>query len=1217
MDTPEIPPPLPEFPETPPATAPSSTPSSPSSQTTGTTQVQCKYCDRDLSDLNPHNREVHITACKKKKDEEGRKKTEKRKTKSLLSYFSKTSKAPRVDDDVVSEVCEVSEDLALSTDDVGVVTVDDVVEMDIKVAETQASLEFCAGYIPPGFNILQNFPFQILDSCTFVVSKQKFHAVECGNRNFVMDINIDGDLNWECQMLKYDASFKNIMNRTEVDDPTSTINDSYLSFNQLKHKLDTCRGKLSLLSIEKHKLGKKAERLGKTLSFHKRLVVMIAENKIPRLHFLVNVALRNQRSIQYIVAKCTEAVAGVYRARVDQDDRDLTFLVLKFGGPSLLDILYRAGLLPSTSLAYRISKAGVHLHTSVKLSFKEVFHHNFKLKFAENDTSKYGLGIKSDETFISPRLRHNSKNNEIVGVCYEHHKNINLQFNCLEDAHDLQKKLSEELIHIPKECLVTGLSSVVENIPFQVILMWPTCSKNDFDGMARMYVDISDALKDKIDANPLNFNTDGDSTRRQAMNAITQYDLDMDSELGKIISALPLIDRKVGKNQETVNFDAKHLVKRCWTSLISGKLEIGGVLLTKKDVEGVLEASEKKTHSVESLIYPRDKQSVPHATDCLLSFMEVINDSEKQQKIPFKLTMVLNDLLLVVVVYEALVCMYSYVTYSLTEQIQLISKAATCLLALFREETFTIPNQLFHDIQRTFTDTIYCVAKLQIHAPDRSFYTILNGTDHEERFFGNSRMSCGHKSLDAFELANSASSISMCEDILQRHPAWVKKGRMSRRLVLDHSNCRDWTGDLKVCNVDLVTSWKVGMLEAQTLAVKAKYDLEPTELQGLGYTLERPRGRVVGVTEKTVDWSIPDEESVEEVEDDTESDDIQLSEVIDNAEVFIEIDGKNVYKSTILKQINKEAPLSSDRLRRVRGLSKFISSEKDQTNLNDAISLGDPLIVEHQKKMVVAVVMKIMDGDHPKEFVSASDLQNLSTRVVVRELKLKEVECNLYSTGEYASEELTVSGKNCMTIKPYISLNPPEGCSVYYFDKQLIQDIGVHLTLINVNQQQSSSRSTTSATVSAPTSSTASASGSASGVTCKVCKKKNIQLKDMRSHVGKHIVKRETGPASEHVCGFCGKEGCKHTLQKSSHSRDRVFNAPKSDCVYHYSYKKLGQKATRYTPCLNRITNCPVCNMYIWSYNLVPHYHNAHPEEDTDAVKIPEEEKNLLKKSKF
>ena len=403
-----------------------------------------------------------------------------------------------------------------------------------------------------------------------------------------MDLNINGNVNWECAMLKDDASLKRILQRSEVDDPTSHIPDSFLSYNHLKQKLDVYNKRLSLLTIEKYKINKKAERLGHTLSFHKRFLVFIAENKVPRLHFLVNVALRNHHSIQYILGKCTEALGGVYRARVDQDDKDLAFLVLKFGGPSLLDILFRANLLPSTSLAYRMSKAGPHLQTSVKLSFKECCHHNFKLEFGENDSSKFGLSIKSDETYINPRLRYNSKSNEIVGVCYEHHKSINLNFNSLQDAHDLQKQLAEDKVHIPKECLVTGISSVVKNIPFQVILMWPTCSKDDFDGMSQMYMDISDSIKEKIHANPLNFNTDGDSTRRQSMHAITQNDLNLDSDLGKVISSLPLIDRKVGKNDETVNYDAKHLVKRCWTALVSGKLEIGGVILMKKDVEILL-----------------------------------------------------------------------------------------------------------------------------------------------------------------------------------------------------------------------------------------------------------------------------------------------------------------------------------------------------------------------------------------------------------------------------------------------------------------------------------------------------------------------------------------------------------------------------------------------------------------------------------------------------
>ena len=92
------------------------------------------------------------------------------------------------------------------------------------------------------------------------------------------------------------------------------------------------------------------------------------------------------------------------------------------------------------------------------MSYKDCFNENFDLKFDEQDSSKYGLSIKSDETFINPRLRYDSKTNKIVGICYKHHRNVNLTFNSMADADDLQKKLSVEEIHVPKECLFTGMS---------------------------------------------------------------------------------------------------------------------------------------------------------------------------------------------------------------------------------------------------------------------------------------------------------------------------------------------------------------------------------------------------------------------------------------------------------------------------------------------------------------------------------------------------------------------------------------------------------------------------------------------------------------------------------------------------------------------------------------------------------------------------------------
>lgn len=285
---------------------------------------------------------------------------------------------------------------------------------------------------------------------------------------------------------------------------------------------------------------------------------------------------------------------------------------------------------------------------------------------------------------------------------------------------------------------------------------------------------------------------------------------------------------------------------------------VAGVIIFKNDMEEILKASEKRKHSVESLVYPRDKQNVPQATDCILSFIEVVSCEEKQKKLPLKLTLAVNDLLLVAAVYEGLVCLYSYVSSSLEDQVRLIAKGASSLLALYREGSFRIPNQLYHDIQSTFIDTIYCIAKLQIKANDCSFYSCLNGTDPAERFFGNCRIVFGHKNHDAYELSKTSSSIAMCDGILQKHPEWVKKGRCARRLVLDYSNCKDWTGNLKVESVNLSISWKVGLLQGQTLAVKAGYHFDPVELADDNVTLKCPFGRIVGVSEKEMDWSIPD-----------------------------------------------------------------------------------------------------------------------------------------------------------------------------------------------------------------------------------------------------------------------------------------------------------------------------------------------------------------------
>ena len=102
-----------------------------------------------------------------------------------------------------------------------------------------------------------------------------------------------------------------------------------------------------------------------------------------------------RKSMQYIIEKVINAIAGIYYLHPSQNDKDLAYLILQFGGPALLDIYHRAINLPSTSTASGMIKDKT-LNSSLDAGIKDI---------VENiviDTSlpKYGHMLKVDETFV-------------------------------------------------------------------------------------------------------------------------------------------------------------------------------------------------------------------------------------------------------------------------------------------------------------------------------------------------------------------------------------------------------------------------------------------------------------------------------------------------------------------------------------------------------------------------------------------------------------------------------------------------------------------------------------------------------------------------------------------------------------------------------------------------------------------------------------------------
>ena len=119
-----------------------------------------------------------------------------------------------------------------------------------------------------------------------------------------------------------------------------TTNNDMLSLQQLCDKLAHVQKEKRDLRLQVLNSNFKNSKLYGTITIHERLMLLISENKIPRLQQLVKVALNNNRNIGYIVSKVLQVIEGLYRPTSSQDDKDLAFLILKFGGPSLLNILY-------------------------------------------------------------------------------------------------------------------------------------------------------------------------------------------------------------------------------------------------------------------------------------------------------------------------------------------------------------------------------------------------------------------------------------------------------------------------------------------------------------------------------------------------------------------------------------------------------------------------------------------------------------------------------------------------------------------------------------------------------------------------------------------------------------------------------------------------------------------------------------------------------------
>ena len=737
--------------------------------------------------------------------------------------------------------------------------------------------------------------------------------------------------------------------------------------------------------------------------------------------------------------------------------------------------------------------------------------------------------------------------------------------------------------------------------------------KNDAIGIVEIFKAAAADIHERTGNSLMNFNTDGDSTRRLVLhNYIMINKADDTTQVGKIIIGIPLVDRNCGVNLETVSYDPKHLIKRLWNTIINQSTVIANITLLKDDLKILLLlANDVQPLQVDALVHPKDKQNVPAATKFMLLLIEVLGNDDSIKRLSFRLQGIIPELKLLANIIDGLLHFYVYSDSTIEQQLQAISFAANCLLILFRHSKGIMPNQLYHDIQSTFIDALFCCAKASVHFPDKPLYLVQNGTDPLERFFGNARMVLSNRSDDSLSLIQTMSAIKHVDHILTtKHPEWTRKSKVSRRLCLDYSSPSSWNADglkMSASGKSVEAIWKEGMYRASLLLLQLLgQEYRPFLLEAEGITLKKPHGKIIGVDDKvseledisaaeidTDNGSFDNENDRDEqtnIAEETPTDDlddIELSDII--SPKTITIDNKEVYKSTVLKQIYSSEPLSKDRLKRVRGLSKTpgnADSVEGLEHLDSFIYCGDPVVAKIQNRCVISNIVKIKLANkiEKKYHIEEQNCPNLI--LDIHELNLRDHENKLLWGGKYSGSIITIKGEFCVPLKPNINLNPLEGMSVFEFNKNDLMSIGAALP------------------------ETPDDSDSHQYSKCKLCNK-SIKTREMRSHVGAHILSDNL----QYRCGFCGgpNGNCENKLIISSKKKGKSFYKVSSICHNKILNLKKPDALSRRNKCTNHVLMCPRCSSTQWKYNLPEHFADSHKEFDIpiDLIISDKERSNL------
>lgn len=991
----------------------------------------------------------------------------------------------------------------------------------------------------------------------------------------------------------------------------------YLSHAQIKSLLDEKNEALNKTKLELLNFSRQVTRQKEKLTMHKRFLVALGQENVPRLRQLISVCMKQRRSISFITRRLHDAAMGLYAAKgYNEDDIELAYLVLKIGGPRLLKVLQHEGLPSVTTVRVRSKSMGLTYKFEYNV-YDDVM--STLTTNLENIVRDYGgpgtvWSLKCDEVAVLPRLRWRISDNVVYGLCIEHSELV--YFNNMDDVNEVSRRIDATEIHFAKESLVFVLVRLggAEHATYPLLSL-PICSHSSSDLQRKIFTKVEGFFKPSARQHGIliNIGTDGDATRRRLLHELyyEKPSRSVPSSLYAELMDLELLD--LPKSQITVNKDAKHLIKRLRNRIINTGIGIGPFQFDSVLLQRFIKDR--------SLLNPADRQNVPLAHKLLVAISRVSCQHESNFSTQEKVF--LPELRILGALADALCALYAKYEKSLQDILVDLSLAAHILLYVYREKgTGFIGNQLYHDLQKTINDIFATVAKFRAWCPGRNYYITQAGSDECEILFAIVRTLTHDSNCDLLQLNERLECSATTSKIFSKHPEWK---RISRRLQvsdadgIDRTNPAAWTGELRPREVDLKRAWDDGRRQAEVLLNSRSWHRTPLQHEN-AISMLKPNGKTIGVTESGADseQDDDDESDVDCVDEDygefEELIDHETSDFSSFIVVRDEADCHTIHKASVLRQMFNGGKVSKDRLRRVRGLS-YSPASSTCSSADEAMSfiVGDPFVTvfenvtnERVTKCLAILIARSVDDDGSTATGPVLVLENTSGEYLVwnKQTSSKSVTVNNFAPVGFDYDPVNdVTRFGVSEAASLFRLLNTDNLVKTKFDCLPYKHKDLYIS-VEIGLQQPSYSGTRKTDL-----------WSCSVLNCG----KEIEKKSFRSHIGSHIL---SGDLPTEVCGYCGAmPACDTWLERSSGAGESKTVSANSNCL---KFVKFSQKCAAKSTSTGRCTNRPEwCNadacksVCVWTYNMETHYQKYHTGKNVPSGFLISENERKVMKSKL